>query len=259
MKVVILAGGFGTRISEESQFKPKPMIEIGGMPIIWHIMKHFSHYGFNEFVILGGYKQNYIKEYFKNYFLWHSDVTFDFTSHETIYHKTDIEPWKVTVLDTGLTTNTGGRIRKAVEYLGGEPFLLTYGDGVSDVNINKLIEFHKKGHKLLTLTAVSLSQNKGVINVGKGGKIEEFREKSNSDDALINGGFMVCEPSIVKYINGNVTFERKPLERMVKDGEADAFLHKGFWHCMDTKRDRDELEELWASGKAPWATWEENE
>lgn len=255
MKVAILAGGFGTRISEESQFKPKPMIEIGGMPIIWHIMKHYSSYGFNEFVILGGYKQNYIKDYFKNYFLWHSDVTFDFATKETVYHKTKIEPWKVTVLDTGLNTNTGGRIRKAIEYFGDEPFMLTYGDGVSDVDIDKLLEFHKKGGKLLTITAVSLAQNKGILDIGKGGIVQSFREKSDSDAASINGGFMVCEPGIIKYISGNVTFERTPLRKMVADGQVDAYFHRGFWHCMDTKRDKDELEGMLSSGEAPWVSW----
>lgn len=256
MKVAILAGGFGTRISEESQFKPKPMIEIGGMPILWHIMKHYSHYGFNEFVILGGYKQNFIKDYFRNYYLWHSDVTFDFSKHDIEYRKTEIEPWKVTVLDTGLTTNTGGRIRKAIEYLGGEAFMLTYGDAVCDIDIRKLLEFHKAGGKLLTLTAVSLAQNKGVLDIDEDGVINSFREKSERDAASINGGFMVCEPGVIDYIPGNVAFERVPLNNMVRDHQVDAFFHTGFWHCMDTKRDKDELEALWASGEAPWVTWE---
>lgn len=256
MKVLILAGGFGTRISEESQYKPKPMIEIGGMPIIWHIMKHYSHYGFNEFVILGGYKQYVIKEYFKNYFLHHSDVTFDMVNDEVIVHAKHAEPWKVTVLDTGLNTMTGGRIKRAASYVGNEPFLLTYGDAVSDVDLNKLLAMHKKTGGLLTITSISLAQAKGVIEVDKTGKLRAFREKAIEDDSLINGGFMVCEPGVFSYLKDDRTvFEKEPIRKLVSEGKVGAYYHKGFWQCMDTKRDKDYLEELWAKGNAPWKTW----
>ncbi|MDY2913247.1 MAG: glucose-1-phosphate cytidylyltransferase [Candidatus Enteromonas sp.] len=257
MKVLILAGGYGTRISEESQFKPKPMIEIGGMPILWHIMKSYSHYGFNEFVILAGYKQYVIKEYFQNYFLHHSDVTFDFSSNQMTIHKQYAEPWKVTVLDTGLNTMTGGRIKRAKDYIGDETFMLTYGDGVSDVNLKKLLEFHQKGGRYCTLTAVSLASTKGVLDIEKGGVVSSFREKDTDEDgAIINGGFMVCEPEVLDFIAGdNQPFERKPLSDLASQGQLDAYLHKGFWHCMDTKRDRDELDDLWRQGRAPWKNW----
>ena len=258
MKVLILAGGYGTRISEESQFKPKPMIEIGNMPIIWHIMKHYSKYGFNDFVILGGYKQYVIKEYFNNYFLHHSDVTFDMVNNEVIVHAKHAEPWRVTVLDTGLNTMTGGRIKRAAEYVGNEPFMLTYGDAVSDVDLNKLLAFHKKCGKALTITSIDLSQSKGIIEVGKDGTLEAFREKAIQDGSLINGGFMVCEPEVIKYIAGDKTvFEKGPIVKLVADKKAAAYHHKGFWQCMDTKRDKDYLEQLWEEGDAPWKTWDE--
>lgn len=256
MKILILAGGFGTRISEESQFRPKPMIEIGGMPILWHIMKHYSRYGFNEFVILGGYKQYVIKEYFNNYFLHHSDITFDMANNEVIVHAKHAEPWKVTVLDTGLNTMTGGRIKRAAPYIGNETFMLTYGDAVSDIDLDKLLETHRKNKNTITITAVSLAQAKGIIEVDKNGKLTAFREKAIEDGSIINGGFMVCEPEVLNYISGDRTvFEKAPIRNMVADAKAGAYYHKGFWQCMDTKRDKDTLEELWSEGNAPWKTW----
>lgn len=256
MKVLILAGGYGTRISEESQYKPKPMVEIGGAPMLWHIMKYYSSFGFNEFVILGGYKQYVLKEYFQNYFLHHSDVTFDMKNNEVFVHKQYAEPWKVTVLDTGLNTMTGGRIRRAKKYVGNEPFLLTYGDGLSNVDLKALIEFHKKAGKILTISAVSLAQSKGVLEVNEEGDVSSFREKDQIDGAVINGGFMVCEPAVFDYIAGDKTaFENEPMKALVAEGQMNAYIHKGFWHCMDTKRDKDELEEIWNAGNAPWKAW----
>ncbi len=257
MKVVILAGGFGTRISEESHLRPKPMIEIGGMPILWHVMKQYSHYGFNDFVICCGYKQNLIKEYFADYFLYRSDVTFDFTdSGSMTVHNNVAEPWKVTLVDTGLNTMTGGRVKRVAKYLENETFMLTYGDGVSDVNIKELFDFHKKHGKKATITAVNVGQKFGVIDVENDGKIAAFREKQEADGSLINGGFMVLEPSVLDYIDGDETvFEKKPLELLVRDGELMAYTHKGFWQCMDTQRDKQLLEKLWEEGKAPWKLW----
>lgn len=259
MKVLILAGGFGTRISEESHLKPKPMIEIGDMPILWHIMKIYSSYGYNDFVILAGYKQYVIKEYFNNYFLHHSDVTFDMKENKIIVHAKHSEPWKVTVIDTGLNTMTGGRIKRAQEYINNEPFMLTYGDAVADIDIAKLVKYHNDSHKLLTLTAVSLSQSKGVIDIAEDGSVNSFREKKDEDGAMINGGFMVCEPKVMDYItDGDSTvFEKRPLETLVKDKQINAYKHNGFWHCMDTKRDMDQLNDFWNSGKAPWKTWKD--
>ena len=258
MKVVILAGGFGTRISEESHLKPKPMIEIGTQPILWHIMKIYSHYGFREFIICAGYKQHIIKEYFANYFLHTSDVTFDFTKNnkEVIVHENTAEPWRVTVVDTGLNTMTGGRVKRIQKYVGNEPFMLTYGDGVSDVDIEKLVVFHKQHGKLATMTAVNAGQKFGVLEIAKGDSITAFREKSQSDGAMINAGFMVLEPQVFDYIEGDSTvFEKAPLENLAKDGQLMAFKHDGFWQCMDAMRDKIQLEELWASGKAPWKLW----
>lgn len=258
MKVVILAGGFGTRITEESHLKPKPMIGIGERPILWHIMKEYSKYGFNEFVICLGYKSYVIKEYFADYFLHTSDVTFDLTKNEMIVHDNYSEPWKVTLVDTGLNTMTGGRIKRIQKYIGNEPFLLTYGDGVSDVNINELIEFHKSHGKLLTLTAINAGQRFGVLELDEKGKIDAFREKDTTDGSLINGGYMVVEPEVFNYIEGDSTvFEKEPLENLAKEGQLMAFKHKGFWQCMDTIRDKNKLEELWESGKAPWKVWED--
>ena len=258
MKVVILAGGYGTRISEESIYRPKPMVEIGGMPILWHIMKIYSHYGFNEFVICGGYKQHVIKEYFADYFLHTSDVTFDFTNgNELIVHHKNVEPWKVTVVDTGLDTMTGGRVKRVKPYLGNETFFLTYGDGVSDINIKEELEFHKQHGKMVTITAYNAGQRFGVLDIGKDGNIKEFREKTQGDGSLINIGFMVCEPELLDYIDGDATtLEKEPLSRVAKENQLMAFRHDGFWQCMDTVREKKQLEQMWADGVAPWKVWD---
>ena len=258
MKVVLLAGGYGTRISEESYLKPKPMIEIGEMPILWHIMKEYSHYGFNEFIVCAGYKQHVIKEWFADYFLHTSDITFDFTEgNKMIVHNQHAEPWKVTVVDTGLNTMTGGRIKRIQPYVGNETFLMTYGDGVCDVDIKKLVEFHKQHGKLATLTAVKLEQQKGVLDIGGDNVVRSFREKSMLDQAPINAGYMVLEPEVFDYIAGNETsFEKEPLEKIAAEGELMSYLHNGFWQCMDTKREKDILETLWKSGEAPWKSWD---
>lgn len=256
MKVLILAGGYGTRISEESQYRPKPMIEIGGLPILWHIMKLYSYYGFNDFIILAGYKQYVIKEYFNNYYLHHSDVTFDLSKNKMIVHKNTSEPWNVTILDTGLDTGTGGRLKKAKEFIGNENFFLTYGDGVSNVNINDLLDFHKKNHRLVTVTAIPAAQKFGVLELSKDNIVKSFREKDNLDSSMINGGFMVCEPECIDYIDTlDQMFEKQPISRLCEKGEVDAYIHKGFWHCMDTKRDKDELEKMWKDKIAPWKVW----
>lgn len=260
MKVVLLAGGFGTRISEESAFKPKPLVEIGGWPIIWHIMKSYAHYGHNEFIICAGYKQQAMKEWFANYFLDNSDVTFDYRNkeEERIVHTSHAEPWRVTVVDTGLNTMTGGRIKRIQKYVGNEPFLMTYGDGVCDVNINKLIDFHKEHGKIATLTAVMQDQSKGVLDIGGDNAVKSFREKKLSDGAPINAGFMVLNPEIFNYIDGDASvFEREPLERLANEGQLMSYMHKGFWQCMDNVREKNLLEKLLASGKAPWKVWEE--
>ena len=260
MKVVILAGGFGTRISEESAFKPKPMIEIGEMPILWHIMKCFSAQGYNEFVICAGYKQHVIKEWFADYFLHTSDVTFDYTNgtNEMIVHNKHAEPWKVTVVDTGLNTMTGGRIKKVKEYIGNETFILTYGDAVGDVNINELVKYHEKHGKIGTISVYNFGQNKGVLDIAKDGKVNAFREKSDLDGDLINIGFMVMKPEIFNRIDGdNTVFEKEPLNSLVKEGELVARAHTGFWQCMDTLREKQQLEKYWASGDAPWKIWED--
>lgn len=259
MKSIILAGGFGTRISEESAFKPKPMIEIGEMPILWHIMKGYSAYEINEFIICAGYKQHVIKEWFADYFLHTSDITFDFTrGNEIIVHDEHAEQWKVTVVDTGLNTMTGGRIKRIRKYVGDEPFCLTYGDAVCDVDIHKLIEFHKSHGKIATLTAVTLEQQKGVLDIDSDNAVKSFREKNLSDGALINAGYMVLNSEIFDYIDGDSTvFEREPLEKLAAEGELMSYNHCGFWQCMDTKREKDKLEELWASGHAPWKIWED--
>ena len=258
MKVVILAGGLGTRISEQSQFKPKPMIEIGGKPILWHIMKEYSYYGFNEFVICAGYKQHIIKEWFSDYFLHNSDVTFDYTNghNEVTVHNSNIENWKVTVVDTGLHTMTGGRIKRIQKYIGNETFLMTYGDGVCDVDILKLVEFHKSHGKKATLTAVMLEQQKGILDIGGDNAVKSFREKNLTDGVPINAGYMVLESSVFDLIKGDETvFEREPLERLVKDGELMSYKHKGFWQCMDNVREMNMLEQLYSKGVAPWKKW----
>lgn len=257
MKVVILAGGFGTRISEESHLKPKPMIEIGEKPILWHIMKLYSYYGFNEFIICLGYKSHVIKEFFADYYLHTSDVTFDLEKNEMKVHNNYSEPWKVTLVDTGLHTMTGGRIKRIKEYLPeDEPFMLTYGDGVSNVNLKELLEFHKSHDKLATLTAINLMGRFGVLGISYDDEtIEKFAEKTKEDGGWINGGFMVLEPEVLDYIAGDETmFEQEPLENLANDGELKAYKHHGFWKCMDTKRDHDALEELW-NIDAPWAVW----
>lgn len=259
MKVVILAGGLGTRITEESHLKPKPMIEIGGMPILWHIMKSYSAHGFNEFVICCGYKQNVIKDFFNEYFIHNSDVTFDFTNgnERMKVHRNFTEQWKVTVVDTGLNTMTGGRIKRIKQYVGDEPFMLTYGDGVCDIDINALLDFHKSHGKLATMTVVNAGQRFGVIKMDDKGNITSFREKKNVDGVPINGGYMVLDPKVIDYIEGDSTvFEQKPLEDLVADGELMAFRHNGFWQCMDTLRDKQNLEAIWASGEAPWKKWD---
>lgn len=257
MKVVILAGGFGTRISEESVFKPKPMVEIGGMPILWHIMKIYSSFNFNEFVICAGYKQDVIKEFFANYYLHTADVTFDFTNHnQMLVHTKNAEPWKVTIIDTGLNTMTGGRVKRVSDYINDEAFLLTYGDGVSNTNISESIEFHKKHGKLCTITAIQPEGRFGVMDIGTGGRINNFRQKDKEDSGWINGGFMVLEPEVLKYIDGDETvLEGKPFDGLLQDEQMMCYKHHGFWQCMDTVRDKEKLEQHWNSGKAPWKLW----
>lgn len=258
MKAVILAGGFGTRFSEESEYKPKPMIEIGGKPILWHIMKHYSTFEITEFIICAGYKQHIIKEWFADYFLYNSDITFDFTKgiKETIIHNQHCEPWKVTVVDTGFNTMTGGRIKRVQKYVGNEPFLMTYGDAVCDVDIRKLVKFHYEHGKTATLTAVMLDQSKGILDIGKDYAVRSFREKSKMDGAPINAGYMVLNPNVFDYIEGDDTvFEQTSLARLARDGELMSYIHKGFWQCMDTKKEKDILERYWASDHAPWKLW----
>lgn len=258
MKVVVLAGGFGTRISEESRFKPKPMVELGGMPILWHIMKMYSRCGFDEFVICAGYRQSVIKEYFANYFLHTSDVTFDFTGGRqdvTVRHSAS-EPWKVTVVDTGLETMTGGRVKRIAPYVGGETFMLTYGDGVADVDFRAELEFHRSHGRMLTITAVNPGQRFGALDIAPDGAVRSFREKATGDAPLINGGFMVCEPSLFDLIEGDSTvLEKGPFERAAAAGQLMAWRHKGFWQCMDNVREKEYLDSLWRAGKAPWKTW----
>lgn len=258
MKVVLLAGGFGTRISEESVHKPKPMVEIGGMPILWHIMKEYSHYGHNEFIICAGYKQEVIKEWFANYFLYHSDVTFDFRNgdNKVKFQNSQLEPWMVTIVDTGYNTMTGGRIKRILKYIGNEPFLMTYGDGVCDVDINKLIEFHQNHGKIATLTAVKLAQDKGVLNIGGDNAVKSFREKNIADGAPINAGYMVLQPEIINYLADDTTIlEKQPLEQLAAEGQLMSYLHEGFWQCMDNMREKNMLDKMLAENKAPWKKW----
>lgn len=262
MKTVILAGGFGTRISEESHLKPKPMIEIGDNPILWHIMKEYSYYGFNEFIICAGYKQHVIKEYFANYYLHNSDVTFDFTKGGIMKVNHNIsEPWKVTIVDTGYSTMTGGRIKRIKNFVGDETFFLTYGDGVSDINLRELLEFHREHRKLATVTAILAGQRFGVFEMSDNDSsiVKEFREKADEDGARINGGYMVLEPEVFDYIEGDDTFfEKDPMHELAKEGQLVAYKHDGFWKCMDTARERDELITLVRNNKAPWMKWEKN-
>ncbi len=259
MKVVLLAGGFGTRISEESAFKPKPMIEIGDRPILWHIMKEYAYYGHNEFIICAGYRQEYIKKWFADYFLCNSDVTFDYRNgkNEMTVHQSHCEDWKVTVVDTGLNTMTGGRIKRIQEYVGNEPFFMTYGDGVCDVDMNELLEFHNQHGKIATLTAVLQDQSKGVLDIGGDNAVRSFREKSLIDGAPINAGYMVLEPQIFDYLEGDHTvFEKEPLQKLADEGQLMSYMHKGYWQCMDNLREKSDLEKLIYAGKAPWIKWE---
>lgn len=256
MKILILAGGYGTRISEESQFKPKPMIEIGGKPILWHIMKFYGAYGFNDFIILGGYKQYVIKEFFADYFLHNSDISFDLSTNSATILNKCTEDWKVTIIDTGLNTMTGGRIKRVQKYVGEEPFMLTYGDGVSDVNLNKLLAFHNEQNKIGTITMISVAQQKGIISCASDGRIESFREKHDEDGAVINGGFMVFSPEVFNYLKDDATvLEEEPMRRLSEEGQLMGYMHDGFWQCMDTQREKQKLEDLWDSGSAPWKIW----
>ena len=257
MKIVILAGGRGTRISEESHLKPKPMIEIGGMPILWHIMKYYSHFGFNDFIICCGYKGYAIKEYFADYYLHRSDVTFDFSAdNKMTVHANVAEPWKVTLVDTGLETMTGGRLKRVRKHIGDGTFMLTYGDGVSDVDLPRLLEFHRQSGRMATMTAVQLSARFGVVDIDSDSTISSFREKSEEDGSWINGGFMVFEPGIFDLIEGDATIlERYPLAEAARRKQLNAFKHKGFWQCMDTLRDKILLDDLLEKGEAPWKVW----
>lgn len=259
MKVLILAGGLGSRLSEETVLKPKPMVEIGGKPILWHIMKIYSHYGFNDFVILTGYKSHVIKDFFVNYYQQYSDITVDMVTNSVTVHKTRQEPWKVTMLYTGQDTMTGGRIKQARPYINEEPFLLTYGDGVSDVNINDLIASHKASGKLATMTAVKPSGRFGALEINSSDTITSFMEKPKGDGAWINGGFFVCQPEVMDYIDDDprIIFERKPLETLAKNNQLHAFKHEGFWQPMDTLKDKTSLTDMWEKGTAPWKVWED--
>jgi glucose-1-phosphate cytidylyltransferase len=257
MKVVILAGGFGTRLSEETDIRPKPMIEIGGKPILWHIMKTYSTYGFDEFVILLGYKGYYIKEYFANYFLHQSDVTIDVSDGAMNVHNNSSEPWKVTLLDTGLNAMTGARIKKAKKHIGNETFLLTYGDGVADIDIKKTLDFHAKHGKLMTMTSAQPDGRFGALNIDKNNQVLEFKEKPRGDGSWINAGYFICQPEVLNYINdGNdVVFEQEPLRNLAKDGEIYTYKHDGFWMPMDTLRDKIKLNEMCDNKTAPWMVW----
>lgn len=257
MKVVILAGGYGTRISEESHLKPKPMIEIGDKPILWHIMKEYSYYGYNDFIICCGYKQYVIKEWFADYYLHNSDVTFDFSDNNKMtVHNNVAEPWKVTLVDTGLNTMTGGRVKRIEKYVDGETFMLTYGDGVSDIDIHKLLEFHIAHGKKATITAVSIDQRFGTLSMANDNLVTSFREKSKKDDSVINAGYMVLEPEIFEYIDGDASvLELDLLEKLAQEGDLKAYQHNGFWQCMDTKREKERLEKMWNEEQAPWKVW----
>lgn len=258
MKVVILAGGLGTRLSEETTIKPKPMVTIGGKPILWHILKHYSHYGHNEFVILLGYLGDVIKQYFSHYFFHHSDITFDLEKNAFTIHKNHSEPWKVTLVDTGLKTQTGSRLKKAAKYIQDAPFMLAYGDGVSDVNINKLKDFHHSHDGDVTMASVQPVGRFGVLDMRETGQVNNFLEKPKSDGNWINAGFFVCNPTVLDYIDDekdDVIWEKDPLEKLTQDGQLFSFQHMGFWQCMDTLRDKTLLENYWASGNAPWKVW----
>lgn len=257
MKVVLLAGGFGTRLSEETELRPKPMVEIGGKPILWHIMKQYSRYGFNDFVILLGYKGYYIKEYFANYFLHQSDVTIDIKNNSMEVLNNTSEPWRVTLLDTGLNSMTGGRIKRAQDFIGQEPFMLTYGDGVSNINIEELVGFHKNHGKSITMTSAQPDGRFGALEINSDNQVVEFKEKPKGDGSWINAGFFVCEPKVFDYITlgDKSIFEQEPLRNLAKDGELYTYKHDGFWMPMDTLRDKQKLNNLWSENKAPWKTW----
>ena len=256
MKVVILAGGFGTRLSEETHLRPKPMVDIGDKPILWHIMKIYSSYGYNDFVICLGYKGYMIKEYFANYFIHQSDLTIDLINNTIETHHSKAEPWKVTLVDTGKESMTGGRIKRIQKYVGNEPFLLTYGDGVGNVDIAALVEEHRRNQKLVTVTAVQPSGRFGALNLAENNQVNSFLEKPRGDGSWINGGFFVCQPEVFEYLDADSTiWEREPMERIAEEGQLQAFKHVGFWKPMDTLRDKQELEQAWESGLAPWKTW----
>ncbi|MEI7898230.1 MAG: glucose-1-phosphate cytidylyltransferase, partial [bacterium] len=254
---VILAGGLGTRLSEETDLKPKPMVEIGGKPILWHIMKIYSHYGFNEFIILCGYKGYMIKEFFANYFLHTSDLTIDMTTNTTTHHNSHAEPWKVTLVDTGLDSMTGHRIKQVRDYVGNEPFMLTYGDGVGDIDIEELIKYHKSHGKALTMTSVQPEGRYGSLILNENNKVLSFQEKPQGDGAWINAGFFVCQPEVFAFIpdDEHIIFERDPLEGLAREGQLFTYKHEGFWKPMDTQRDKTQLEELIEKNKAPWIKW----
>ncbi|MCE0558574.1 glucose-1-phosphate cytidylyltransferase [Motilimonas sp. E26] len=256
MKVLLLAGGFGTRLSEETGLRPKPMVEVGGKPILWHIMKMYSQHGFNDFIILLGYKGYYIKEYFANYFLHQSDVTINLSTNEMKIHKNTSEPWTVTLLDTGLNTMTGGRVKRAQQIINNERFMLTYGDGVSDVNISKLVQFHESHGKSITMTSVQPDGRFGALELDND-NVTNFLEKPKGDGSWINGGFFVCEPNVFDYIKegDSTVFEQRPLQDLALDGELMAFKHHGFWKCMDSLNDKQKLNEMIENGKALWKTW----
>lgn len=257
MKVLLLAGGFGTRLSEETDIRPKPMVEIGGKPILWHIMKIYSHYGYNDFIILLGYKGYYIKEYFANYFLHQSDMTINLENNSMEILNNSSEPWKVTLIDTGLHTMTGGRIKKATTLIGDNPFLLTYGDGVSDVNIEELVNFHKSHGKLITMTSIQPKGRFGALDIDRNNKIIKFKEKPKGDGSWINGGFFVCESKVLEYISNSdsVVFEQEPLTKLANDGELMSYKHNGFWRPMDSLKDKNDLNILWEQNKAKWKKW----
>ena len=257
MKVLLLAGGLGTRLSEETELKPKPMVEIGGKPILWHIMKIYSHYGYNEFVILLGYKGYYIKEYFVNYFLHQSDITIDIQNNKLDIHNTSSEPWKITLLDTGLHTMTGGRVKRAEDFIGNEPFMLTYGDGIGDIDISKLLHFHKSHGKLITMTSAQPDGRFGALDINSENRVLEFKEKPKGDGSWINAGYFVCEPKVFEYITkeDQTIFEQEPLINLAKDGELFTYKHRSFWKPMDTLRDKNKLNQMWNGGNAPWKIW----
>ena len=257
MKVLLLAGGFGTRLSEETDIRPKPMVEIGGKPILWHIMKTYSKYGFNDFVILLGYKGYYIKEYFKNYFIHQSDITIDMSTGKLEIYNNSSEPWKVTLLDTGLDSMTGSRIKQAQNFVGDEPFMLTYGDGVSDINIKELTDFHKSHSKAMTMMSAQPDGRFGALDVLPNNRVKEFKEKPKGDGSWINAGYFVCEPKVFDYIvnDPSTIFEQEPLKELAEDGEIYTYKHDGFWMPMDTLRDKIKLNDLWANNTAPWKVW----